>query len=124
MKRQAKTMKRKRFKAAMAAAVAALTLQGCTAWPQADMERLCGHWESTEGKPDVVIRNDGGTHKVTLMSKGGKQRKLKPQTFVLMEDGGNMFIDTGYRIGVSYNENTDVLTFPPYGDYKRKGAVQ
>ena len=58
------------------------------------------------------------------MSKGGKQRKLKPQTFVLMEDGGNMFIDTGYRIGVSYNENTDVLTFPPYGDYKRKGAVQ
>ena len=117
-------MKRKRFKAAMAAAVAALTLQGCTAWPQADMERLCGHWESTEGKPDVVIRNDGGTHKVTLMSKGGRQRRLKPQTFVLMEDGGNMFIDTGYRIGVSYNENTDVLTFPPYGDYKRKGAVQ
>ena len=63
-------MKRKRFKAALAVAVAALTLQGCTAWPQADMERLCGHWESTEGKPDVVIRNDGGTHKVTLMSKG------------------------------------------------------
>lgn len=117
-------MKRKRFKVALAVAVAALTLQGCTAWPQADMERLCGHWESTEGKPDVVIRNDGGIHKVTLMSKGGKQRKLKPQTFVLMEDGGNMFIDTGYRIGVSYNENTDVLTFPPYGDYKRKGAAQ
>ena len=117
-------MKRKRFKAALAVAVAALTLQGCTAWPQADMERLCGHWESTEGKPDVVIRNDGGTHKVTLMSKGGRQRKLKPQTFVLMEDGGNLFIDTGYRVGVSYDENTDVLTFSPYGDYKRKGAVQ
>ena len=43
MKRQVKTMKRKRFKAALAVAVAALTLQGCTAWPQADMERLCGH---------------------------------------------------------------------------------
>ena len=117
-------MKRKRFKAALAAAVAALALQGCTAWPQADMERLCGHWESTEGKPDVVIRNDGGPHKMTLMSKGGRQRKLKPQTFVLMEDGGNLFIDTGYRVGVSYDENTDVLTFSPYGDYKRKGAVQ
>lgn len=117
-------MKRKRFKAALAAAVAALTLHGCTAWSQADMERLCGHWESMEGKPDVVIRNDGGTRKVTLMSKGGRQRKLKPQTFVLMEDGGNLFIDTGYRVDVSYDENTDVLTFSPYGDYKRKGAVQ
>ena len=103
-------MKRKRFKAALAVAVATLTLQGCTAWPQADMERLCGHWESTEGKPDVVIR--------------GRQRRLKPQTFVLMEDGGNLFIDTGYRVSVSYDENTDVLTFSPYGDYKRKGAVQ
>ena len=41
-----------------------------------------------------------------------------------MEDGGNLFIDTGYRVGVSYDENTDVLTFSPYGDYKRKGAVQ
>ncbi len=117
-------MKRKRFKAVFAAAVAALALQGCTTGPQTDMERMCGHWESTEGRPDVIIRNDDGTHKVTLMSKGGRQRKLKPQTFVLMEDGGNMFIDTGYRIGVSYNENTDVLTFPPYGDYIRKEAVQ
>ena len=124
MKRQSKTMKRKRFKAVFAAAVAALALQGCTTGPQTDMERMCGHWESTEGRPDVIIRNDDGTHKVTLMSKGGRQRKLKPQTFVLMEDGGNMFIDTGYRIGVSYNENTDVLTSPPYGDYIRKEAVQ
>lgn len=117
-------MKRKRFKAALTTAVVALTLQGCTAWPQADMERLCGHWVSTEGKPDVVIRNDGGDCKVTLMSKSGRQRRLKPQTFILLEEGGTMFIDTGYRVGVSYDEGTDVLTFSPYGDYVRKEAAQ
>ena len=31
-----------------------------------------------------------------------------------------MFINTGYRIDVSYNEATDVLTFSPNGDYVRK----
>ena len=124
MERPIETMKRKPFKAALAVILAALTLQGCTAGAQADMEKLCGHWVSTEGKPDVVIHNDGGDCKVTLMSKSGRQRRLKPQTFVLMEDGGKLFIDTGYRVGVSYDERADVLTFSPYGDYVRKEAAQ
>ena len=32
---------------------------------------------------------------------------------------GNLFMDTGFRIDVSYNEATDVLTFSPNGDYVR-----
>ena len=32
---------------------------------------------------------------------------------------GNLFMNTGFRIDVSYNEATDVLTFSPNGDYVR-----
>lgn len=32
---------------------------------------------------------------------------------------GNLFINTGYRIDIAYNEATDVLTFSPHGDYVR-----
>jgi len=47
-------------------------------------------------------------------------RVLKPKTYLLVEENGNLFINTGYRIDVSYNEATDVLTFSPNGDYVRK----
>ena len=30
-----------------------------------------------------------------------------------------VFMNTGFRIDVSYNEATDVLTFSPNGDYVR-----
>ena len=36
-----------------------------------------------------------------------------------VEKTGNLFMNTGFRIDVSYNEATDVLTFSPNGDYVR-----
>ena len=41
------------------------------------------------------------------------------ETYLLQEENGNLFMNTGFRIDVSYNEATDVLTFSPNGDYVR-----
>ena len=75
--------------------LAVVMLQSCDV---ADNRRdmLCGNWESVEGR-----------------------RKLKPETYLLQEENGNLFMNTGFRIDVSYNEATDVLTFSPNGDYVR-----
>ena len=43
----------------------------------------------------------------------------KLETYLLQEENGNLFMNTGFRIDVSYNEATDVLTFSPNGDYVR-----
>ena len=82
--------------------LAVMMLQSCDV---ADNRRdmLCGNWESVEGTPDV----------------SGLRRKLKPETYLLQEKTGNLFMNTGFRIDVSYNEATDVLTFSPGGDYVR-----
>ena len=53
-------------------------------------------------------------------ARSGKTRKLKPATYLLVEENGNLFINTGYRIDIAYNEVADVLTFSPNGDYVRK----
>ena len=59
-------------------------------------------------------------YKVTLFKRSGLRRKLAPETYLLQkEDNGNLFMSTGFRIDVSYNEATDVLTFSPNGDYIR-----
>ena len=57
---------------------------------------------------------------VTVFARSVKTRKLKPETYLLVEENGNLFINTGYRIDIAYNEAADVLTFSPNGDYVRK----
>ena len=99
--------------------VAAIMLQACTDVKTTERDLLCGNWESMEGKPDVLIFREGEAYKVTVFSRSGIQRKMKPKTYLLQEENGNLFIHTGFRIDVSYNEETDVLTFSPNGDYVR-----
>ena len=82
-------------------------------------DMLCGNWESVEGKPDVLIYKEGEAYKVTVFRRSGLRRKLKPETYLLQEENGNLFMNTGFRIDVSYNEATDILTFSPNGDYVR-----
>ena len=98
--------------------LAVMVLQSCDV---ADNRRdlLCGNWESVEGKPDVLIYKEGEAYKVTVFKRSGLRRKLKPETYLLQEENGNLFMNTGFRIDVSYNEATDVLTFSPNGDYVR-----
>ncbi|MBB4045760.1 DUF3876 domain-containing protein [Bacteroides reticulotermitis] len=98
--------------------MASLVLQGCTG-KATNCNNLCGSWTSVEGKPDVLIYKEGGAYKVTVSGRSGISRRLKPATYLLVRENGNLFINTGYRIDLSYNEATDVLTFSPNGDYVR-----
>ena len=98
--------------------LAVVMLQSCeTADNRRDL--LCGNWESVEGKPDVLIYKEGEAYKVTVFRRSGLRRRLKPETYLLLEENGNLFMNTGFRIDVSYNEVTDILTFSPNGDYVR-----
>ena len=98
--------------------LAVLMLQSCDVAEDA-RAALCGNWESVEGKPDVLIYKEGEAYKVTVFRRSGLRRKLKPETYLLQQENGNLFMNTGFRIDVAYNEATDVLTFSPNGDYVR-----
>ena len=94
--------------------LAVVMLQSCeTVDNRRDL--LCGNWESVEGKPDVLIYKEGEAYKVTVFKRSGLRRKLKPETYLLQEENGNLFMNTGFRIDVSYNEAADILTFSPNG---------
>ena len=98
--------------------LAVMVLQSCDV-AENRRDLLCGNWESVEGKPDVLIYKEGEAYKVTVFKRSGIRRKLKPETYLLQEENGNLFINTGFRIDVAYNEASDVLTFSPNGDYVR-----
>ena len=99
--------------------MAAMILQSCSE-SGIDRDKICGTWTSVEGRPDVLVYKEGECYKVTVFSRSGRTRKLKPQTYLLVEENGNLFVNTGYRVDVSYNEAADVLTFSAGGDYVRK----
>ena len=71
--------------------LAVMMLQSCDV---ADNRRdmLCGNWESVEGKPDVLIYKEGEAYKVTVFRRSGLRRKLKPETYLLQEENGNLFM--------------------------------
>lgn len=98
--------------------LAVVMLQSCEV-TENSRDQLCGNWTSVEGKPDVLIYKEGEAYKVTVFKRSGIRRKLKPETYLLQEENGNLFMNTGFRIDVAYNEATDVLTFSPNGDYVR-----
>ena len=98
--------------------LAVMVLQSCDV-AENRRDLLCGNWESVEGKPDVLIYKEGEAYKVTVFKRSGIRRRLKPETYLLQEENGNLFMNTGFRIDVSYNAATDILTFSPGGDYIR-----
>ena len=98
--------------------LAVMVLQSCDV-AENRRDLLCGNWESVEWKPDVLIYKEGEAYKVTVFKRSGIRRKLKPETYLLQEENGNLFMNTGFRIDVAYNEASDVLTFSPNGDYVR-----
>ena len=103
--------------------LASLMLQACDMVMKEDgdiREKICGNWESVEGKPDILVYKEGALYKVTLFRRTGVRRKLKPETYLLQREAdGNLYLNTGFRIDVAYNEETDVLSFSPNGDYIR-----
>lgn len=104
--------------------VAAVLLQACTEIKEIDRSKLCGNWVSVKGKPDVLIFREGDIYKVTVFKHSGLSHRLKPETYLLCEENGNLFINTGFRIDIAYNEAADVLTFSPHGDYTRASEKQ
>ena len=98
--------------------LAVMVLQSCDV---ADNRRdqLCGNWGERGGKARRAYLQGGRSLQGDGVQAERLRRKLKPETYLLQEENGNLFMNTGFRIDVSYNEATDVLTFSPNGDYVR-----
>ena len=105
-------------------ALTSLFLTACGEVKEDDLSKLCGNWVSIANKPDVLIFKEGEHYKVTVFRKTGVTRKVKPETYLIVQENGNLFINTGFRIDIAYNEATDVLTFSPNGDYTRASEKQ
>ena len=76
--------------------LASLMLQACETVMKENediREKICGNWQSVEGKPDILVYKEGALYKVTLFRRAGVHRKLKPETYLLQREAdGNLYL--------------------------------
>ena len=63
-------------------------------------------------------------YRLTLFAKRGMTGRTAPESYLIRQKDGAMFIDTGFHIDMAYQKDKDVLSFQPTGLYPETLACQ
>ena len=94
-----------------------LLLASCKDSPEKQLEQMRGEWVHVKGHPAFTLSEKGGTYSVTR--KANIRGKVLETAYQVSEQDGNLFIETGFRILLTYDKERDRITLSPGGEYKR-----
>ncbi len=94
-----------------------LLLASCKDSPEKQLEQMRGEWVHVKGHPAFTLSEKGGTYSVTR--KSNVRGKILETTYQVAERDGNLFIETGFGILLTYDKEHDRITLSPGGEYKR-----
>lgn len=117
-------MKRLKLILLLSAVTVALAVSMSCRETNADrLEKMCGEWVSTGGKPPFTLWEENGQYRVTVTQKrtGGTPRKA---TYLVRETEGVLFIETGFAVMMDYDKETDRIHLSPGGEYKRMNHIK
>ena len=96
---------------------ACLSLAGCTGSGEKQLEKMRGEWVHVKGHPAFTLSEAGG--KYTVTRKANVRGRILETAYPVTERNGCLFIETGFRIQLTYDKKTDRITLMPGGEYKR-----
>ncbi len=89
----------------------------------ADLERMCGQWESTSSNTKFVIYKENDGYKLLFIKKKGLFRKLEMETYLIYQNSGWPYINTGTFLiepqHLVYYHDNDTILFHSDEIYKR-----
>ena len=94
-----------------------LLLASCKDSPEKQLEQMRGEWVHVKGHPAFTLSEKGGTYSVTR--KANIRGKVLETAYQVSEQDGNLFIETGFGILLTYDKERDRITLSPGGEYKR-----
>lgn len=92
-------------------------LASCKDSPEKQLEQMRGEWVHVKGHPAFTLSEKGGTYSVTR--KANIRGKVLETAYQVSEQDGNLFIETGFGILLTYDKERDRITLSPGGEYKR-----
>ena len=94
-----------------------LLLASCKDSPEKQLEQMRGEWVHVKGHPAFTLSEKGGTYSVTR--KANIRGKVLETAYQVSEQDGNLFIETGFGILLTYDKERERITLSPGGEYKR-----
>ena len=94
-----------------------LLLASCKDSPEKQLEQMRGEWVHVKGHPAFTLSETGGEYTVTR--KANIRGKVLETAYQVSEQDGNLFIETGFGILLTYDKERDRITLSPGGEYKR-----
>ena len=94
-----------------------LLLASCKDSPEKQLEQMRGEWVHVKGHPAFTLSEKGGTYSVTR--KANIRGKVLETAYQVSEQDGNLFIETGLSVLLTYDKENDRILLSPGGEYKR-----
>ena len=77
-----------------------------------------GDWVSIKHRPAFSLFEETGHYRVTTYRKT-YQGTIQTETYEISEQDGNLFIETGLSVLLTYDKENDLILLSPGGEYKR-----
>lgn len=95
-----------------------LALSSCKETNADRLRAMRGNWESVKNRPSFTLFEENGHYMVTTYQKTYRGT-TRTETYQVSEQGGNLFIETGLSVLLTYDKKNDRILLSPGGEYKR-----
>lgn len=95
-----------------------LALSSCKETNADRLWAMRGNWESVKNRPSFSLFQENGHYMVTTYQKTYRGT-TRTETYKVSEQGGNLFIETGLSVLLTYDKENDRILLSPGGEYKR-----
>ena len=95
-----------------------LALSSCKETNADRLRAMCGNWVSVKNRPSFTLFEENGHYRVTTYQKTYRGT-TRTETYQVSEQDGNLFIETGLSVLLTYDKENDRILLSPGGEYKR-----
>ena len=82
------------------------------------LRAMRGDWKSVKNRPAFTLFEENGDYRVTTYRKA-YWGTVQTETYQISEQDGNLFIETGLSVLLTYDKENDRILLSPGGEYKR-----
>ena len=95
-----------------------LGLSSCKETNADRLRAMRGDWKSVKNCPAFTLFEENGHYRVTTR-KMTYRGTIQTETYQISEPDGNLFIETGLSVLLTYDKENDRILLSPGGEYKR-----
>ena len=83
------------------------------------LRAMRGDWKSVKNRPAFTLFEENGHYPSNDLVERPNWGTVQTETYQISEQDGNLFIETGLSVLLTYDKENDRILLSPGGEYKR-----